>query len=79
MLIILASFIVGIIVVDVVKLVCFSYIYIYIYFFFFLFIVYCKYNLQTNDVGGDQNVDKNTEDDFEVENDSQEDNDSDDD
>ena len=74
MLIILASFIVGIIVVDVVKLVCFSYIYIYI-----LFIVYCKYNLQTNDGGGDQNVDKNTEDDFEVENDSQEDNDSDDD
>ena len=35
MLIILASFIVGIIVVDVVKLVCFSYIYIYIYIFFF--------------------------------------------
>ena len=41
--------------------------------------MYCKYNLQTNDGGGDQNVDKNTEDDFEVENDSQEDNDSDDD
>ena len=76
MLIILASFIVGIIVVDVVKLVCFSFFYIYIY---ILFIVYCKYNLQTNDGGGDQNVDKNTEDDFEVENDSQKDNDSDDD
>ena len=39
MLIILASFIVGIIVVDVVKLVCFSYIYIYIYIFYLLCIV----------------------------------------
>ena len=66
MLIILLSFIVGI-VIDVVKLVCFSYI----------FIMYYKYNLQTNAGEGDQNVDENTENDFEVENDSQkEDNDS---
>ena len=57
MLIILLSFIVGI-VIDVVKLVCFSYI----------FIMYCKYNLQTNAGEGDQNVDENTKNDYEEEN-----------
>ena len=39
--------------------------------------MYYKYNLQTNAGEGDQNVDENTKNDFEVENDSQkEDNDS---
>ena len=67
-------FIVGI-VVDVVKLTCFN-----------IFIMYCKYNLysnnffvylfslikilQTNAGEGNQNVDENTEDDFEEEDDS---------
>ena len=80
MLIILLSFIVGIVVN--VKLVRFTYI----------FIIYSKYNLHSNNFfvylfslikilqintrGGDQNVDKNREDDSEEENSQKEDNDS---
>ena len=77
MLIIPLLFIVGIVVdvVDVVKLIRFN-----------IFIMYCKYNLhsnnffvylfilikilQTNAGDGNQNVDENTEDDFEEEDDS---------
>ena len=80
MLIILLSFIVGIVVN--VKLVRFTYI----------FIIYSKYNLHSNNFfvylfslikilqintrGADQNVDKNREDDSEEENSQKEDNDS---
>ena len=45
MLIILASFIVGIIVVDVVKLVCFSYIYKYIYIYIYIYYLLCIVNI----------------------------------
>ena len=83
MLIIPLLFIVGIvgIVVNVVKLIRFN-----------IFIMYCKYNLHSNNFfvylfslikilqintrGGDQNVDKNREDDSEEENSQKEDNDS---
>ena len=60
------------------KLVCLMYckynlhsnIYIYIYIYIFVYLFSLIKILQTNVGGGNQNIDKNTEDDFEEEDDS---------